>query len=171
VRYGFPNLRGTFYDERKNSLYETEVEWTGAKDLKLRGAKQPTIAAGAPAGVPGREENWSPEHLLVASLNSCQVLTLIAIAKFSKVALVSFSRWRMGKFKKLQRSGYQITETVVKPRIVISSAGDLARMPRISKRLKRIVSYPIRSRAPSKASLSFFTIRCGLGWPAGERLR
>ena len=44
--------RATFYDEGNTSLYETEVEWTGAKDLKLSGAKQPAIAAGAPAGVP-----------------------------------------------------------------------------------------------------------------------
>ena len=43
-----PSLRGTFYEERKTYLYKTEVEWTGAKDLKLSGAKQPAIAAGAP---------------------------------------------------------------------------------------------------------------------------
>ena len=73
----------------KTYLYETEVEWTGAKDLKLSGAKQPAIAAGAPPEFQGREENWSPEHLFVASLNSCYVLTLIAIAEFSKVALVA----------------------------------------------------------------------------------
>lgn len=36
----------------KTYFYETEAEWTGAKDLKLSGAKQPAIAAGAPAGVP-----------------------------------------------------------------------------------------------------------------------
>ena len=75
--------------EGKTYFYRTEVEWTGAKDLKLSGAKQPAIAAGAPPEFQGREENWSPEHLFVASLNSCYVLTLIAIAEFSKVALVS----------------------------------------------------------------------------------
>ena len=42
-----------FTRKRKTYLYKTEVDWTGAKDLKLSGAKQPAIVAGAPAGVPG----------------------------------------------------------------------------------------------------------------------
>ncbi|MCE3243220.1 MAG: hypothetical protein K0Q83_3727 [Deltaproteobacteria bacterium] len=41
----------------KTYFYETEVEWTGAKDLKLSGAKQPAITAGAPPEFQGREEN------------------------------------------------------------------------------------------------------------------
>ncbi len=102
--------------EGKTYFYETEVEWTGAKDLKLSGGKQPAIAAGAPPEFNGREENWSPEDLFVASLNSCYVLTLIAIAEFSKVALVSCSSTAKGKLEKPPGSGYQITEIVVKPR-------------------------------------------------------
>jgi hypothetical protein len=46
--------------EVKNYFYETEVDWTGAKDLKLSGAKQPAIAAGAPP-----ESQW-PGGKLVA---------------------------------------------------------------------------------------------------------
>ncbi|HEU4639999.1 MAG TPA: OsmC family protein, partial [Candidatus Binatia bacterium] len=120
----------------KTYFYETEAEWTGAKDLKLSGAKQPAIAAGAPPEFQGREENWSPEHLFVASLNSCYVLTLIAIAEFSKVALVSCSSTAKGKLEKLQGSGYQISEIVVKPKVVLASAGDLSRMPRILAKAK-----------------------------------
>ena len=89
--------------EGKTYFYETEVQWTGAKDLKLSGGKQPSIAAGAPPEFHGREENWSPEHLFVASLNSCYVLTLIAIAEFSKVALVSLSSTAKGKLEKAAR--------------------------------------------------------------------
>lgn len=127
---------GHFMSEGKTHFYETEVEWIGAKNLKLSGAKQPAIAAGAPPEFQGREENWSPEHLLVASLNSCYVLTLIAIAEFSKVALVSCSSTAKGKLEKLPASGYQITEITVKPKVVLASAGDLSRMPRILEKAK-----------------------------------
>ena len=51
-------------------FYETEIEWTGEKDLNLSGGKRPAIAAGAPPEFQGREGNWSPEHLLVASIKS-----------------------------------------------------------------------------------------------------
>ena len=120
----------------KTYFYETEAEWTGAKDLKLSGAKQPAIAAGAPPEFQGREENWSPEHLFVASLNSCYVLTLIAIAELSKVALVSCSSTAKGKLEQLPGSGYQISEIVVEPKVVLASAGDLSRMPRILAKAK-----------------------------------
>ncbi|HET7394292.1 MAG TPA: OsmC family protein [Candidatus Binatia bacterium] len=127
---------GHFMSEGKTHFYETEVEWIGAKNLKLSGAKQPAIAAGAPPEFQGREENWSPEHLLVASLNSCYVLTLIAIAEFSKVALVSCSSTAKGKLEKLPASGYQITEITVKPKVVLASAGDVSRIPRILEKAK-----------------------------------
>ena len=42
MRYGYPSLRGTHYEERKTYLYETEVDWT--KQLKLRGDKQAATA-------------------------------------------------------------------------------------------------------------------------------
>jgi organic hydroperoxide reductase OsmC/OhrA len=138
---------GNFMSEGKTYFYETEIEWTGAKDLKLSGGKQPAIAAGAPPEFHGREENWSPEHLFVASLNSCYVLTLMAIAEFSKVALVSCSSTAKGKLEKPPGSGYQITEIVVKPKVVLKSADDLSRMPRILEKAKEscFVSNSIKS--------------------------
>jgi peroxiredoxin-like protein len=133
--------------EGKTYFYQTEVEWTGARDLKLSGGKQPGIAAGAPPEFQGREENWSPEHLFVASLNSCYALTLIAIAEFSKVTLVSLTSTAKGKLEKVQGGGYQITEIIVRPKAVLASTDDLSRMPRIFEKAKEncFVSNSIKS--------------------------
>ena len=122
--------------ESSSYFYETEIEWTGAKDLKLSGGKLPAIAAGAPPEFKGREENWSPEHLLVAALNSCYALTLLAITEFSKISVVSLSSTAKGKLEKVPGGGYQMTEIAVQPRIVISSADNLSRMPRILEKAK-----------------------------------
>ncbi|HXV50114.1 MAG TPA: OsmC family protein [Candidatus Binatia bacterium] len=116
--------------------YETVIDWKGEKDLKLTGGQLPAIDAGAPPEFKGREGNWSPEHLFVASLNTCYSLTFLAIAEFSKVALVSFSSSAKGKLEKVAGSTYQVTEIVVKPRVVIASVNDLARMPRILEKAK-----------------------------------
>ena len=80
-------------------------------------------------------------------MNSCYTLTLLAIAEFSKVPIVSLSSTAWGKLEKVQGGGYQITEIVVKPRIVISSANDLTRMPRILEKAKEncFVSNSIKS--------------------------
>ena len=133
--------------ESKPYFYETEIEWKGEKDLKLTGGKLPVIDAGAPLEFNCREGNWSPEHLFVASLNSCYTLALLAIAEFSKVSLVSLSSTAKGTLEKVQGSSYQVTEIVVKPRIVIASANDLTRMPRILEKAKEncFVSNSIKS--------------------------
>ena len=133
--------------ETPEYFYQTEIEWTGDKDIKLSSGKLPAIAAGAPPEFKGREENWSPEHLFVAAMNSCYVLTLLAIAEFSKVSIVSLSSTACGKLEKVKGGGYQITEISVKPRIVISSANDLTRMPRILEKAKEncFVSNSIKS--------------------------
>jgi peroxiredoxin-like protein len=128
-------------------FYETEIEWKGEKDLKLGSGKLPVIEAGAPPEFKGREGNWSPEHLFVASLNSCYSLTLLAIAEFSKIPLVSLSSTARGKLEKVQGSSYQITEIIVKPRVVLASANDLSRMARVLEKAKEncFVSNSIKS--------------------------
>ena len=122
--------------ESKPYFYETEIDWKGERDLMLGSGKLPVIEAGAPPEFKGREGNWSPEHLFVASLNSCYVLTLLAIAEFSKISIVSLSSTAKGKLEKVQGNSYQVTEIIVKPRIVIASANDLSRIPRILEKAK-----------------------------------
>jgi organic hydroperoxide reductase OsmC/OhrA len=127
-------------------FYENEAEWLNGKEFKLSSGALPAIGGGAPPEFHGSENNWSPEHLFVASLNSCYALTLLAIAEFSKVSIVSLTCAARGKLDKTP-SGYQVTEIVVKPRVVIASAADLGRMGRILEKAKEncFISNSIRS--------------------------
>ena len=65
--------------------YETEIEWTKEKEGQICGSSLPAVTVGAPPEFKGREGVWSPEHLFVASLNTCFMLTFLAIAENSKV--------------------------------------------------------------------------------------
>ena len=87
-------------------FYDTEIEWQGGQVL--------AIAASAPPELTGREGVWSPEHLWVASINSCFMLAFLAIAEFSKIALVSFSSSAKGKLEKVAGAAYQVTKIIVK---------------------------------------------------------
>ncbi|MGZ8486161.1 MAG: OsmC family protein [Candidatus Binatia bacterium] len=128
-------------------FYEAEIEWVGGKDLQISSGKLPVIAGGAPPEFKGREGVWAPEHLFVAALNSCYLLTLLAVAEFSKIAIVSCSSSAKGKLEKVEGGTNQITEIVVRPRVVIASANDLARMARILEKAKEncFVSNSIKS--------------------------
>ena len=127
--------------------YETEIEWTKEKEGQICGQGLPAVTVGTPPEFKGREGTWSPEHLFVASLNTCFMLTFLAIAENSKVTLFSFSSTAKGKLEKVPGSNYQITEIVVKPRVVIASVSDLGRMPRILEKAKEncFISNSIKS--------------------------
>lgn len=122
--------------EARDYIYGAEIEWKGQRSLNLVGTGLPEVAAGAPPEFGGRDGQWSPEHLLVGSLNACYMLTLLTIAENSKINIVSFSSSAQGKLEKVSGAGYQITEILVKPKLVISSANDLTRMPRIIDKAK-----------------------------------
>ncbi len=134
------NMESGFY-------YETEVEWTTEKEGQIKGPSLPAIAAGAAPDFKGGEGNWTPGHLLVASVNTCFMLTFLAIAENSKLPLVSFSSTAKGKLEKVEGTGYQITEIVIKPRVVIASSNDLERVPRILQKAKEtcFISNSIKS--------------------------
>ena len=133
--------------EPRTFAYETEIEWQGGKEGLLHGSGLPDIKLGAPPEFKGREGVWTPEYLLVASVNGCFMLTLLAIAENSKLALVSFSSTAKGKLEKVQGAGYQITEIVLTPKVVVASAEDVGRMTRILEKAKEncFVSNSIKS--------------------------
>ena len=112
-------------------LYEAEVEWKGERRGELRSSNLPDLQVAAPPEFQGHEGIWTPEHLYVASVNVCFMTTFLAIAENSKLEVVSFRATGRGKLEKIEGVGYQITEIVLKPRLVIRDNRDLERAARI----------------------------------------
>jgi len=110
--------------------YATEIEWSSERAGILQGPNLPVIVFGAPPEFKGREGQWAPEHLFVSSVNACFMLTFLAVAENSSLPLTGFSSTATGKLEKVQGGGYQFTEIVVKPRVVVA-AKDVERVPRI----------------------------------------
>jgi organic hydroperoxide reductase OsmC/OhrA len=70
-----------------------------------------------PKGIPGI---WSPEHLLVAAVNSCLMTTFLAIAENSKFEFIGFTSNANGKLEKVDGK-YMISEIVLSPILTIKS--------------------------------------------------
>jgi len=133
--------------EARTFTYQTEIEWRGEKEGLVRSHGLPDIILGAAPEFKGRDGVWTPEHLLVASVNGCFMLTLLAIAENSKLALVSVSSAAAGKLEKVGGAGYQVTEIVLAPRVVVAAAEDVGRTMRILENAKEncFVSNSIKS--------------------------
>ena len=111
--------------------YETHIEWTSTLKGTLTAADRPPILAGAPPEFGGTADVWSPEHLCVAAVNACVMLTFAAIAHNSKVPFRSYTASAVGALERIDERGPVFTRIVVKPRIVIGPEVDRSRVERL----------------------------------------
>lgn len=80
-----------------------------------------------PKGMPGI---WSPEHLLVAAVNSCLMTTFLAIAENSKLNFGHFESNADGKLEKVDNK-FMISEITLSPVLTILNEADMERALRI----------------------------------------
>lgn len=69
-----------------------------------------------PKGIPGF---WSPEHLFVASVNSCFMTTFLAVAENSKLEFTNFECNAVGTLDKVEGK-FRITEITLTPVLTIT---------------------------------------------------
>jgi len=129
-------------------FYETEVEWKGERGGYLRSSNLPALQVAAPPEFQGLEGVWTPEHLYVAAVNLCFMTTFLAIAQNSKLEFVSFCASARGKLEKVEGVGFQITEIILRPRVVIPSPRDLDRAARILEKAEKscLISNSIKTK-------------------------
>lgn len=128
-------------------FYTTEVTWTSGREGEIGSPGLPTMTVGAPPEFQGRDGLWTPEHFFVASVNSCFMTTFLAIAELSKLEFVSFDCESVAKLEKLEGSGYQITEIILRPRLIIREGKDTDRAARILDKAEKncLISKSIRT--------------------------
>jgi organic hydroperoxide reductase OsmC/OhrA len=118
-------------DERHD--YETVVEWTRDRYGTLAASGRAPVAVGVPPEFGGSDDVWSPEHLCVAAVNACVMLTFVTIAQNSKLPFKAYAASATGSLEKVEGRGPVITGVVVKPRITIGPDVDRGKLERIIK--------------------------------------
>ncbi len=81
-------------------VYETEVIWKSERRMEVRTPGAPAVDVSSPPEFQGEAGMWTPETLFVASVNACFVLTFLAIARLSKLDVVSMRASAQGKLEK-----------------------------------------------------------------------
>jgi len=117
--------------------YSTQIEWIGQRKGDLSAPGLPDLIIDAPPEFKGQKGFWTPEHLFVASVNSCFMTTFLAIAENSKLDFVSLRVGAKGKLEKLNGHGFMITEITLRPRLVIPDARSAERALRILEKAEK----------------------------------
>ncbi|HXG91802.1 MAG TPA: OsmC family protein [Blastocatellia bacterium] len=137
--------------------YETEVGWMGKRHGYLQSPGLPILEVASPPEFQGQDHTWTPEHLFVASVNSCFMATFVAMAELSKLDLVSFASKAVGKLEKIEGRGYVISEITLKPKVVIKQERDTERAERLLEKAEQrcFISNSINARVKLVPEIEF----------------
>jgi peroxiredoxin-like protein len=109
----------------------------------------PDLRAAPPLDFDGPGDAWSPEHLLLAAIETCFLFTLRSVAQASKVEFTSLQLSAEGTVDR--RDGMiRFTEIVLRPRLALAPGADRARALRVLEKSERAclvsasLSTPIR---------------------------
>jgi len=109
-----------------------DVHLTGGPSgyAQLSTAGVPELRTAPPADYDGPGDAWSPEHLLLASVQTCFLFTLRAIARLAKVQLLALELDAAGTVNRVD-DVTRFTEIVLRPRLTVPSGTDRQRALRI----------------------------------------
>ncbi len=110
--------------------YEVHLSGGPSEYAELSTAGVPALRTAAPADFDGPGDAWSPEHLLLASVQACFLLTLRAIARLSKL---EFTRLELDAGGTVDRKEgvTRFTEIVLHPRITVPAGSNRERVLQI----------------------------------------
>lgn len=112
--------------------YSVNVNWEkDRKGIMSSPVLESNIEVATPPEFPkGISGIWSPEHLLVAAVDSCLMTTFLAIAENSRFEFVSFESYAIGKLEKVEGK-YLISEIVLSPVLTVPAGTDPEKALRI----------------------------------------
>ena len=123
-----------------NNAHHCEVDLVWTSDRKgtisspvLNSSIEVATPPEFPNGIPGI---WSPEHLLVAAVNSCYMTTFLAIAENFKLAFESLDCKAVGLLEQPEGK-YLITTVLLKPVLVINDEHNAEKAMRVLEKTEK----------------------------------
>ena len=83
----------------------------------------PDMATAPPSDFDGPGDAWSPEHLLLAAVETCFLFTLRAVAQASRIEFTSIDLSGEGTVDR-HDGGMRFTEIVLRPRLRLPAGAD-----------------------------------------------
>ena len=129
--------------------YNVDLNWQAdRKGMMSSPVLQSTIEVATPPEFPkGMSGIWSPEHLLVAAVNSCLMTTFLAIAENSTFNFKKFESNASGKLERVDNK-FMISEITLSPVLTIHEESHRERALRILEKSEAacLISNSVKSK-------------------------
>lgn len=134
---------------KNEHIYNVDLDWKSGRKGNLHSPEfNQEVEVATPPQFPGGIEGvWSPEHLFVASVNSCLMTTFLSIAEYSKLQFTSFRASGSGKLDKVD-GRFAVSEITLSPILEIPDEKDREKAGRILHKAKAacLISNSITSK-------------------------
>lgn len=117
--------------------FTNSIVWTSERRGMLSEAQHPSLAVGSPPEFKGTPDVWCPEDLLIGALNTCLMLTFLAVAGVRKIEIVGYESNAEGTVER-QDGKLRVTQIRVRPRVKVKAETDIAAAQEAMKRAKEI---------------------------------
>jgi peroxiredoxin-like protein len=117
-------------------LYEVQVTGGPVSRATASATGMPDLRSAPPLDFGGPGDAWSPEHLLVAAVETCFLFTFRSIARASKIDFTSLQVSGEGTVDR--KDGVtQFTKIVLRPRLVLPPGADRDRAERVLEKAEK----------------------------------
>ena len=97
--------------------YNTAYQW---QKKGSQGIIHVTNHPGLPVGTPGDSAHFSPEHLLLASAETCLANYIFLIAEKSRLNIVDYQSAAEGELEQLADRGYQFKNITIRTKLTVA---------------------------------------------------
>ena len=139
----------------KSFRYKAKTTWTSARRGLLSAVEKPTVVVGSPPEFKGEPDVWTPEELLIGSVNTCIMLTFLFLAQARGLTPTGYESEAEGLLENVEGK-YRITEVTVRPHITVKGEAELDRAREIMERAEGecFISNSVKSRVKIIAEFS-----------------
>lgn len=132
--------------------YDVHLRGNAAGYAMASNGLAPALRIAPPVEYDGPGDAWTPEHLLLAAVQSCFLFTLRAVARASRIELVHVDVAASGTVDRSD-GGTRFTEIVLCPTVTLATSIDRERINRLFEKAEQAclvsasLSTPVRLRA------------------------
>jgi len=117
-------------------VFHTSLEWAGEKKGIIRSPDNPDVAVAAPPEFDGHIGLWSPEELLLSSVETCTLLTFLWFVNKQRLTLISYHSKTTGTITSVDHA-FQFTDITVNITIEVRSDHDKTMLEKNIPRIER----------------------------------
>jgi peroxiredoxin-like protein len=139
----------------KSFRYKAKTTWTSARRGSLSAVEKSNIVVGSPPEFKGEPDVWTPEELLVGSLNTCIMLTFLSLAQARGLSPAAYESEAEGLLENVE-GRFRITEVTVRPRVTVKQEAELERARELMEKAEGecFISNSIKSKVKIIAEFS-----------------